>query len=161
MVRVTGFARERFNQTTLNGSNSNSSAVPAANIVQCGSGSCDCTDVTCRLPMQITRSASRACWFASRSPVIAEYFNYDRFGEMVIALPLHGESRPFTGTAIDEPGAPANARTLANSLRRITLDDALSTQNPATLATRTAPLLVDQSLPRRRYCAEYRWRPWF
>ena len=33
VVRVTGYARERFNQTTLNGSNSNTSAVPAANIV--------------------------------------------------------------------------------------------------------------------------------
>ena len=65
--------------------------------------------------------------------VIAEYFNYDRFGEMVLALPLDGESRPFTGTAIDEPGAPANARTLANGLRRITLDDANSVQNPALL----------------------------
>jgi uncharacterized protein len=65
--------------------------------------------------------------------VISEYFNYERFGELVIALPLPGESRPFTGTAIDEPGAPANARTLANSLRRITLDDGLNTQNPASL----------------------------
>ena len=33
VVRVTGFARERFNQTTLNGSNSNIAPVPAANIV--------------------------------------------------------------------------------------------------------------------------------
>lgn len=65
--------------------------------------------------------------------VIAEYFNYDRFGEMVLALPLAGETRPFTGTAIDEPGDDANARTLANSLRRITLDDGLNTQNPSTL----------------------------
>jgi hypothetical protein len=64
--------------------------------------------------------------------VISEYFNYDRFGEMVIALPLPGESRPFTGTAIDEPGPPALAREEANSLRRITLDDTLGTQNPAT-----------------------------
>ena len=39
VVRVTGYARERFNQTTLNGSNSNTAAVPAANIVQCGTGS--------------------------------------------------------------------------------------------------------------------------
>lgn len=65
--------------------------------------------------------------------VISEYFNFDRFGELVIALPVDGETRPFTGTAIDEPGAPANARTLANSLRRITLDDGLGTQNPGTL----------------------------
>ena len=39
VVRVTGFARERFDQTTLNGSNSDASAVPAANIVNCGTGS--------------------------------------------------------------------------------------------------------------------------
>ncbi len=45
VVRVTGYARERFNQTTLNGSNSNSSPVPAANIVQCGTGSVPATDV--------------------------------------------------------------------------------------------------------------------
>ncbi len=44
-----------------------------------------------------------------------------------------GETRPFTGTAIDEPGAPANARTIANSLSRITLDDVQSAQNPSTL----------------------------
>ena len=40
-----------------------------------------------------------------QSLVIAEYFNYGRFGEMVLALPLDGETRPFTGTAVDEPGA--------------------------------------------------------
>jgi predicted extracellular nuclease len=68
-----------------------------------------------------------------QSLVIAEYFNYDRFGEIVLALPLDGEPRPFTGTALDEPGAPANARALANSLRRITLDDANSAQNPPVL----------------------------
>jgi uncharacterized protein len=65
--------------------------------------------------------------------VISEYFNYDRFGEMVLALPLDGESRPFTGTAIDEPGFPAIERTTANSLRRITLDDGLGIQNPASV----------------------------
>ena len=65
--------------------------------------------------------------------VIAEYFNYDRFGEIVLAQPLAGEARPFTGTAIDEPGAAANARTAANALSRITLDDAQSAQNPPTL----------------------------
>ena len=52
-----------------------------------------------------------------QSLVISEYFNYDRFGEIVLALPLDGESRPFTPTAIDAPGAPANARTYANSLQ--------------------------------------------
>ncbi|OGO37310.1 MAG: hypothetical protein A2W35_02370 [Chloroflexi bacterium RBG_16_57_11] len=134
MVRVTGYARERFSQTTLNGSNSNSSPVPAANIVNCGTGSVAPTDVT--MPFANADFPERFEGMLVRFPqslVISEYFNYDRFGEIVIALPLDGETRPFTGTAIDEPGAPANARTLANSLRRITLDDANSAQNPSLL----------------------------
>jgi uncharacterized protein len=134
VVWVKGFARERFDQTTINGSDSNSSAVPAANIVNCGTGSVTATDVT--MPFTNADFLERFEGMLVRFPqdlVIAEYFNYERFGEMVIALPLDGEARPFTGTSIDEPGAPANARTLANSLRRITLDDGLGTQNPATL----------------------------
>ena len=138
VVRVTGFARERFNQTTLNGSNSNTSAVPAANIVNCGTGSVPATDVT--LPFVDANYPERYEGMLVRFPqalVIAEYFNYDRFGEIVLAQPLAGETRPFTGTAIDEPGvgpaSPANIRTLANSLSRITLDDANSAQNPSTL----------------------------
>jgi predicted extracellular nuclease len=134
VVRVTGFARERFNQTTLNGSNSNTSAVPTTNILNCGAGSVAPTDVL--MPFADANGPERYEGMLVRFPqslVIAEYFNYDRFGELVLALPLDGETRPFTGTAIDEPGAPANARTLANNLRRITLDDAVSTQNPSVL----------------------------
>lgn len=134
IVRVTGFARERFDQTTINGSNSNASAVPAANIVNCGTGSVAATDIF--MPFATVDEPERFEGMFVRFPqnlVISEYFNYERFGELVIALPLDGETRPFTGTAIDEPGAPANARTLANSLRRITLDDTLGIQNPPTL----------------------------
>lgn len=133
-VRVTGYARERFGQTALNGANSNSSAVPAANIVDCGTGLVTPIDVT--LPFADATAPERFEGMLVRFPqslVIAEYFNFDRFGEIVLALPLPGETRPFTGTAVDEPGAPANARTLANSLRRITLDDVNSAQNPVVL----------------------------
>jgi len=134
VVRVTGYARERFNQTTLNGTNSNSSAVPAANIINCGTGLVAPTDVT--MPFADANYPERYEGMLVRFPqalVIAEYFNYDRFGEIVLAQPLAGETRPFTGTAIDEPGAAANARTAANALSRITLDDAQSAQNPPTL----------------------------
>jgi predicted extracellular nuclease len=134
VVRVTGIARERFNQTTLNGSNSNTAAVPAWNVVPCGSASVAATDVT--MPFASATEPERFEGMLVRFPqplVIAEYFDYDRFGEIVLGLPLAGEPRPFTGTAIDEPGAAANARTLANSLRRITLDDAVSAQNPNVL----------------------------
>jgi predicted extracellular nuclease len=132
VVRVTGFARERFDQTTINGTNSNTS--PVTNIVACGTGSVAPTDVT--MPFASLSFPERYEGMLVRFPqplVIAEYFNYDRFGEIVLANPLDGESRPFTGTALDEPGVDANSRTAANALNRITLDDAQSAQNPSVL----------------------------
>lgn len=135
IVRVTGHARERFEQTTLNGSNSNSSAVPAANVIGCSAtATITPTDVT--MPFASASYLERFEGMLVRFPqslVIAEYFNYERFGEIVLGLPLDGESRPFTPTAIDEPGAAAQARALANSLRRITLDDGLGIQNPSSV----------------------------
>jgi predicted extracellular nuclease len=133
VVRVTGTVRERFDQTSITGGTV-STPVPAANIVSCGTGSVTATDVT--MPFADADYPERYEGMLVRLPqelVISEYFNYERFGEMVIALPLPGETRPFTGTSIDEPGAPALAREEANSLRRITLDDTLGIQNPPTL----------------------------
>lgn len=133
-ARVTGYARERFNQTVLNGSNSNTAVVPATNIVHCGSGSVIPTEVT--LPFASAIDPERYEGMLVRLPqalVISEYFNYDRFGELMLALPLDGESRLVTPTAIELPGAAAAARAQANLLRRITLDDARSAQNPISL----------------------------
>jgi len=134
LVSVTGVAGERFDQTSITGSTT-STPVPAETVVNCGTGSVTATDVT--MPFADADYPERFEGMLVRFPqdlVIAEYFNYERFGEMVIALPIAGETRPFTPTSIDEPGSPeATARTLANSLSRITLDDTLGTQNPATL----------------------------
>jgi predicted extracellular nuclease len=132
VVRVTGFARERFNQTALNGSNSNSS--PVTGLLNCGTASVAAVDVM--MPFASATYLEQFEGMLVRFPqalVISEYFNYERFGEMVVALPLDGESRPFTGTAIDEPGAPALARAAANALRRVTLDDGRGVQNPETV----------------------------
>ena len=137
LVRVTGNARERFTVTALNGSNSN--AVVVTDIVVCTADNPLPAPTEVLLPVTATTDFERFEGMRVKFPqnlVIAEYFNYDRFGEMVLALPLGGESRPFTGTAIDEPGvgsSPANQRTAANLLRRITLDDNQSQQNPPTL----------------------------
>ena len=134
LVRVTGYARERFNQTALNGTNSDFSAVPAANIVNCGSGSVAATDVLMPFPsLTYPEQFEGMLVRLPQALVISEYFNYDQFGEIVLALPLDGESRAFTPTAIDEPGAPALDRALKNSLRRITLDDAQGGSNPSFL----------------------------
>jgi predicted extracellular nuclease len=65
-----------------------------------------------------------------QSLVISEYFNYDRFGEIVLGWPLAGETRHFTPTSIVEPGGPAQARLNEYLVRRITLDDGLGIQNP-------------------------------
>ncbi|HJP87410.1 MAG TPA: ExeM/NucH family extracellular endonuclease [Candidatus Limnocylindrales bacterium] len=133
-VVVTGYARERFNQTTINGSNDNTAVVPAANVTECGTGTVAATDV--QMPFASLTFPERYEGMLVNFPQtlqIAEYFNYDRFGEIVLALPIDGEARPFTGTALSEPGADANARTLTNTLSRITLDDNQSAQNPAVL----------------------------
>ena len=63
--------------------------------------------------------------------VISEYFNFDRFGELVLAQPLPGEDRLYQPTAVFEPGSlEAAARGEYNELARITLDDGRSSQNP-------------------------------
>lgn len=135
-VRVTGFARERFAQTTINGSDSNTAAVPGTNIIVCSTGNPLPAATPVTLPVTVVGDFEKFEGMNvqfTQSLVIAEYFNYDRFGEIVLAQPLPGETRPFSGTAIDAPGAAANARTAANLLSRIILDDVQSTENPPTL----------------------------
>lgn len=56
---------------------------------------------------------------------IVEFFNFDRFGEIVLAT-----DRQYTPTAVVEPGPAAVALAATNALARITLDDGRSVQNP-------------------------------
>ena len=57
---------------------------------------------------------------------ISEYFNFDRYNEMVLTL-----QRQNTPTAVHEPGSPEQAALAAeNLLKRITLDDGRTAQNP-------------------------------
>ncbi len=57
---------------------------------------------------------------------ISEYFNFDRFGEIVLT-----NERQFQPTAVADPGSPeAVAVAAANDLGQITLDDGRSNQNP-------------------------------
>ena len=65
--------------------------------------------------------------------VISEYFNYDRFNEVVLSLPLDSLPRPFTPTSFVMPGEEAAAIAQAQEVRRITLDDGRTGQNPDTL----------------------------
>ena len=65
-----------------------------------------------------------------QSLVISEYFNFDRFNEVVLAKPVAGQNLPFQPTAVFEPGS-VEAADLAdlNARSRITLDDGRSSQN--------------------------------
>ncbi len=65
--------------------------------------------------------------------VISEYFNYDRFGEIVVAKPVDGlgATRAMNPTAVYAPGDPAAAELRDINLRsRIIVDDGNSFQNP-------------------------------
>jgi predicted extracellular nuclease len=133
VVRVTGFARERFNMTAINGANDNTAAT--TDIVACGTAAAP-TPVDVTLPFASTTFAERYEGMRVRLPqalVIAEYFNYDQFGEIVLAKPLNDEDRPYTPTSVVEPGGPAIARAAANLLSRITLDDGIGASNPPSL----------------------------
>jgi predicted extracellular nuclease len=57
---------------------------------------------------------------------ISEYFNFDRFNELVLTA-----GRQFQPTAVHEPGSSeATALAAANVLGRLTLDDGRNAQNP-------------------------------
>jgi VCBS repeat-containing protein len=60
-----------------------------------------------------------------QSLIISEYFNFSRYGEIVLTATRH-----TTPTAFVEPGAPAQAAAAAYLLDRITLDDGRNTENP-------------------------------
>ena len=90
VVRVTGFARERFNQTTLNGCEQQhrGRATQHRRLRRRARVARDRRDA-CRLPLPT--SPERYEGMLVRFPqslVISEYFDYDRFGELVLALPL-------------------------------------------------------------------------
>jgi hypothetical protein len=58
--------------------------------------------------------------------VISEYYNFDRFGEIVLT-----DARHYQPTAVFEPGSVEAANlAVANSLARITLDDGRTASNP-------------------------------
>ena len=65
--------------------------------------------------------------------VVSEYFDYDRYGEVVVAEPPYGWDRLYTPTAVVEPGPAAQALAAEYARRRITIDDASTRQNPSVL----------------------------
>lgn len=63
--------------------------------------------------------------------VIGEYFNFDRFGEIVLILPIDNDTRLNNPTTMVKPNSNDYFDLLANNAsRKIILDDGLTVQNP-------------------------------
>ncbi|HEX5695494.1 MAG TPA: ExeM/NucH family extracellular endonuclease, partial [Acidimicrobiia bacterium] len=93
------------------------------------SGGNTVTPATIVLPVAATGDLEAFEGMSVRIPqglFISEFFNFDRFGEIVLTT-----ERQFQPTARHEPGSPEAAQlAIANQLGRITLDDGRSSQNP-------------------------------
>ncbi len=117
-VRVSGKAVEYYNLTEIS---------PVTQVIICSTGnSVTPTDVT--LPVTAISDFEKYESMLVRFPqelIISEYFNFDRYGEIVLTSQRH-----MTPTALVEPGADAQAEAAAYLLDRITLDDGRTTQNP-------------------------------
>lgn len=124
VVRVSGTVEERFDNTQIGG--------PAAVEVL---GTTDApTPATVTFPLN-ARSDLEAVEGMSatfeQDLVVTEYYAYAQYGETVLALPYDGEDRPYTPTAVSEPGsAEAQDRREWNEMSRITVDDGITHQNP-------------------------------
>ncbi len=126
-VRVTGRPGESTNSAT------SQTQISGPSVVDCGTGGTAASPVDLTLPLAATGDQERYEGMLVRLPqtlTISEYFNFDRFGEYALALPLPGEPRLFQGTAMEEPGAAAIARAAQNLLRRIIVDDGRTSSNP-------------------------------
>lgn len=94
---------------------SNNNSLPAASILSLPVSSVD--DFEAYEGMLVT---------FPQSLYISEFFNFDRFGEIVLT-----SERQFQPTATYEPGSPEAEQLLAdNELGRITLDDGRTASNP-------------------------------
>lgn len=118
VVRVLGTVSEFFNRTEIS----------LADAVVCDSGA-TVTPAQPTLPVDNVNDLEAYEGMSvlfTQDLYISEYFNFDRFGEIVLT-----SERQFQPTAVFEPGSP-EAAALAdfNSRSRITLDDGLDVQNP-------------------------------
>ncbi|MCL1594916.1 MAG: ExeM/NucH family extracellular endonuclease [Actinomycetia bacterium] len=125
LVRVTGDVQERFENTQL----SNFAVVEVL-----AKGQDLPTPASITFPLG---SVSDLEWYEgmvvefTQSLAITEFFNFDRFGEIVVGLPTPGTNRQMNPTSVYAPGTTeAAALATFNSLSRISIDDGISSQNP-------------------------------
>lgn len=127
-VRVKGAVSEWATETDGDTLTELTPTSPAAsNVTICSTGN-TIAPTTVSLPVSLVSDFEKYEGMLVTFPqalVISEYFDYDRYGEIVLTSRRH-----MTPTAVVEPGAPAQAEAAAFLLDRITLDDGRSTSNP-------------------------------
>jgi uncharacterized protein len=129
-VRVLGRVGE------FTGTGSSQTQITNSQAVVCGGSAPDIDPVPVTFPVPSTTYLERYEGMLvelADTLVISEYFNYDRFGEVVLAKPLDGQDRLHTPTAVVDPGAPAQELAAEQALRIITLDDKFGGQNPSVI----------------------------
>lgn len=129
LVRVTGTVAEF---ETSGGASSLTELTNIDSIDVCASGQALPSPTNVTFPLASEDSLERYEGMLVNFPqelVISEYFNFDRFNEIVITNPIDGLERPLQPTAYVDPGAAANAVAAELALNRITLDDGRTSQN--------------------------------
>jgi uncharacterized protein len=130
LVRVLGTVGE------FTGTGSSQTQITNSQVVVCEGTAPDIDPVPVHFPVPSTTYLERYEGMLvelADTLVISEYFNYDRFGEVVLAKPFDGEDRLHTPTAVVDSGAPAQQLAAEQALRIITLDDKNGAQNPAVI----------------------------
>ncbi|WP_405216062.1 ExeM/NucH family extracellular endonuclease [Agrococcus sp. Ld7] len=115
LVQVTGTAGENFGMTQISN----------VALLDCGAGTMPAaTELV--LPIADHEPTESMLVTLPQTLSILEYFNYGRFGQVVV-----GTERQMQPTAVAAPGsAEAAAIAAANAVNRITIDDGRSAQNP-------------------------------
>ena len=119
LVRVEGIVSEFFGKTQI---------TPTTNVVIQSTGGLLPAATSLALPVTSVDDFEAFEGMRVTFPqplVIAEYFNFDRFGEIVLS-----SERRLTPTAEVEPGPDAIQAAAEALLDRITLDDGRTSQNP-------------------------------
>ncbi len=132
VVRVLGTVGE-YETSSFGTTSSQTQLEGAIQLLDCGVTTEPVTPTDVTLPVTSIDDFEQYEGMLVRFPqelIISEYFNFDRFGETVLALPMAGQDRPFQPTSVTTPGAAANALQAEILRRRITLDDGRSSQNP-------------------------------
>jgi len=127
VVRLEGQASEFFDMTQLSN----------VTLLACGTAATlpTATEIAFPLASQGDLEAYEGMFVTLPQELfIAEFFNFDRFGEIVLAAPIDTSPGPsgrhYQPTSYEEPGPDSQAELQKIQLNRITLDDGRTTQNP-------------------------------